>query len=103
MDENTYVESEINEQGTNKKAIVGFVCSIVGVVLCCGFPVGIVGLVFSIMALNEMKQTGLEDGKGLAIAGIILAVLSLIIIILLVSLGVIASFVTPLIDPITYY
>ncbi|MCK5811354.1 MAG: DUF4190 domain-containing protein [Clostridiales bacterium] len=103
MDENTYVESEINEQGTNKKAIIGFVCSIIGVVLCCGFPVGIVGLVFSIMALNEIKQTGLENGKGLAIAGIVLAILSLLIIILLVGLGVITSLVTPLVEPLIYY
>ena len=103
MDENIYVEPEIIEQETNKKAIIGFVCSTIGLVMCCGFQVGIVGLVFSIIALNEMKQTGLEKGKGLAIAGIILAILSFALLVLLIALGVITSLMVPLVAPPNYY
>lgn len=71
MDENNYVNPEVVEKKNNSKAITGFVCGLVGF-LCC-FPVGIVGLIFSIIALKEMKETGDEQGKGLAIAGVILA------------------------------
>jgi len=71
MDENNYVEAEVVEKKNNSKAITGFVTGLVGF-LCC-FPVGIVGLIFSIIALKEMKESGNEQGKGLAIAGVILA------------------------------
>lgn len=93
MDENTYVEPEINEYGTNKKAITGFVCAIVG--LTCCFPVGIVGFVFCIIALNEIKQKGTEQGRGLAIAGIIIAALGLVTLGLYISLGLASFFMTP--------
>ncbi|MBN2851451.1 MAG: DUF4190 domain-containing protein [Clostridia bacterium] len=75
MDENNFVEPQ-EVKKNNTKAIVGFVCAIVGF-LCC-FPVGIVGLVFSIIALNEMRASGEEQSRGLAIAGIVIAVIGII-------------------------
>lgn len=75
MDENNYMEPQV-EKKNNTKAIVGFICAIVGFICC--FPVGIVGLVFSIIALNEMKASGEEQSRGLAIAGIIIAVIGIL-------------------------
>lgn len=54
---------------TNTLAIVGFVLA---------FVINIAGVIVSIVALNQIKQTG-EKGRGLAIAGIIIGALSLII------------------------
>lgn len=54
---------------TNTLAIVGFILA---------FVINIAGVVVSIIALNQIKQTG-EKGRGLAIAGIIIGALSLII------------------------
>jgi len=96
MDENNNVEEvEVVEtdvaKKTNSKAITGFILGIVGM-FCC-FPVGIVGLVFSIIALKEARGTEDGQGKGLAIAGIIIASISI-----LWQLAVIVIFGASLID-----
>lgn len=56
-------------------AIGSLVASIVGV--CCGIG-SIVGIILGIVAMNQIKKTG-ENGHGLAIAGIVVGVLSLLI------------------------
>lgn len=61
--------------GTNGLAIASFILSLVGL--------GVVGLIMGIIALNQIKTTG-EQGKGFAIAGIILGVLSVIAVIILI-------------------
>lgn len=52
---------------------------VVGIVanVCCGFPAGIVALVLGIIGLNKSK-TMCGNGKGMAIAGIILGIISII-------------------------
>ena len=55
--------------GTNGKAIVALVTSLAGLTLC-GLP-SIIGVIFGILALREIKQTG-QDGHGLALAGVII-------------------------------
>lgn len=52
----------------NSMAIAGFVCS---------FFIAILGLIFSILGLVKINQTK-EKGRGLAIAGIVISVLSMI-------------------------
>jgi hypothetical protein len=56
-------------------AIASLVSSIVGV--CCGLG-AIVGIVLGIVALNQIKQTR-EAGQGLAIAGIVVGVVTMMI------------------------
>ena len=60
---------------TNGMAIGSLVASVVGV--CCGIG-SIVGIVLGIVAMNQIKQSG-EKGHGLAIAGIVVGVLSLLL------------------------
>ena len=62
---------------SNGMAIGGFVCSLIGFLLCCGGIVSIVGLVLSIIGLNKSKQLN-GAGKGLAIAGIIIGAIGVI-------------------------
>ena len=57
------------ERKTNTCAVVGFILS-----FFCGFA----GLIISIIALNQIKKTG-EKGKGLAIAGIVITIISMVI------------------------
>ena len=61
-----------NEKKTNTLAILGFVFS---------FFIAIVGLVLSIIGLNKSKETG--SGKGLSIAGIVIASCRILLFILI--------------------
>ena len=75
---------------TNGLAIAGFVVSLVSTILCCG-AFNLVGLVLSIVGLTKAKDYD-GNGKGFAIAGIIISavvmVLSIVIYIFLFSAGV---------------
>lgn len=57
--------------------------SIVGLVL--GILVPVAGIIVSAIALNKMKQTGVEDGKGMAMAGLIIGIVLTAIYILIVA------------------
>jgi drug/metabolite transporter (DMT)-like permease len=61
--------------GTNTLAIISLVSSIVG--LLCGIG-SIIGIACGAVALNQIKRTR-EGGHGLAIAGIVIGVASLVI------------------------
>ncbi len=81
--------SALQPKKNNGFAIAGFVLSLVSL-LCCG-STSFLGLIFSIIGLvNANKSEG--EGKGLAIAGIIISAIILLVFILLYSLGIIASF-----------
>lgn len=62
---------------SNGFAIAGFVVSLVSSLLCCG-SFNVVGLVLSIIGLVKSKEIN-GCGKGLAIAGIIIACIFFII------------------------
>lgn len=61
--------------GTNTLAIGSLVASVVG--LLCGIG-SIIGIVLGVVALNQIKQTR-QGGYGLAVAGIVVGVASLVI------------------------
>ena len=72
-----------NQTKTNILAIVGFILS---------FFLGIIGSIICIVALSKIKKTG-EKGKGFAIAGIVIGIVSFVVI---VALGLIFTlFVWP--------
>jgi hypothetical protein len=56
-------------EATNTWAIVGFVCSLL---------IAPLGIIFSAIALGQIKRTG-EGGKGLALAGLIIGVVFTVI------------------------
>ncbi len=61
--------------GNNGLAVTSLVLSIVGV--CCGIG-SIIGIILGFVALNQIKKTG-QPGEGLAKAGIIIGVITLLI------------------------
>ncbi|MEV0355924.1 DUF4190 domain-containing protein [Nocardia sp. NPDC050697] len=54
-------------QGTNGLAIASLIVSLVGLCTCLG---SIVGIVLGIMALNQIKERGGQEGRNMALAGI---------------------------------
>ncbi|WP_078501625.1 DUF4190 domain-containing protein [Paenibacillus selenitireducens] len=76
---------------TNSKSIAALVLGILAVVVpYLGFIIGIIAIVFSRIASNEIKRTG-EDGKGMAVAGLVCgivgtAIYAVIILIVILSL-----------------
>lgn len=66
---------------TNSYARAGLICGILSVTCCCcGFPFGVMGLVFSLIGLSQINANPqLHEGRGMAIAGLILSILSLLL------------------------
>jgi hypothetical protein len=57
-------------------AIGGFVCSLIGIFsFYCAPLLGILGLIFSGIALSGMSKSGNPDGKGMAVAGLVIGII----------------------------
>lgn len=87
-------------------AIAGFVISLVSIICCCG-SLSTFSLVFSIIGLvNSKKVNG--NGKGLAIAGIIISILAYVLLFIVgFGFGILGEMVDSLdnasINPGVYY
>lgn len=76
----------------NSYAVAGLTLGIlaltVGLCCCYGFPFSIPGVICSTIGLNEIKRDQNEQGRGLAIAGLVLSILSILLAIGLVIFAV---------------
>ncbi len=64
----------------NSFAVAGLIFGILSVVCCCGCPFNILGLVFSLVGLSQInRHPELYEGRGPAIAGLILSAASLVL------------------------
>jgi hypothetical protein len=74
-------------QQTNGMAIAGLICSIVGL-FCCGPVFSTVGLILSALALAQINQDPVRwSGKGVAITGIVLAIVGYALFALFIFTG----------------
>ena len=77
---------------TNSMAIAGLtmgICSIIFGCCCYGLPFNVLGIIFSSVALNQIKQQpDLQRGREMALAGLILSILSIVLVVVLVIIGV---------------
>ena len=65
----------MEENGSKGLSVAALIFGILGILCCCvGFPVAIIGLILAILALAKRKA-----GKGLAVAGLITSLITLII------------------------
>jgi len=66
---------------TSSCAQAGLIFGILSVTCCCcGFPFAVLGLVLSLVALSQINANPeLYEGRGLAIAGLVLSILSLLL------------------------
>jgi len=75
---------------TNGFAIAGLVTgglSITCIYPCCGIPFNVFGLIFSGIALSQLKANPQMEGKGMAIAGLGCSLLSLGLFLVIVLIG----------------
>lgn len=78
-------------RNTNSMAVWGMICGLLSLVCCCcccvNFPLGVLGLIFSLVGLAQINdRPDLYAGRGFAIAGIVVSALGIIIcIVLMVS------------------
>ncbi len=68
-------------QGTNGLSIASLVLSLVNIIPCFWlFPIpALLGVIFGIVSRGQMKATGSNKGKGLAIAGLVVGLVFLAI------------------------
>lgn len=78
---------------TNTMALTGFIMGLVSCVCCCScLPISVLGVVFSAIGLSQInKNPEVEQGRGLAIAGLVLSIIS----VLLGIAGMIFNFMNP--------
>jgi hypothetical protein len=80
---------------TNSMAVTGLILGIVslpGLCCCYGLPFSLPGIVFSIMALSQIKKDPQhQQGQGMAIAGLVISGLSLLLAVVLLLLGIATS------------
>ncbi|WP_245814052.1 DUF4190 domain-containing protein [Rhodococcus marinonascens] len=85
---NPYRAPHPQKRGTNRLAIASLITSIVGIIL--GIILSIVGIILGMVALGQIQKSG-EEGRGLAIFGIVIGV---IVVVLFLLLFVVATTVT---------
>jgi len=78
-------------QPANSMAITGLVLGCLSLV-CCQL-LGIPGIIFSAIALSQLKQDSTRGGRGLAVAGLILSILGLLFFCLLLAFGAFGALV----------
>ena len=86
---NVYTAPAQPAKKSNGLAIGGFVTTLVSSLLCCG-AFNTIGLILCIIGLVKAKDYD-GNGKGLAIAGIIICAVMFVLTILLYALGFFAS------------
>lgn len=68
----------------NAYATVGFVTSCIGLFVNLFGIVPLIALLLSVKGLRQIKETG-EEGKALAVCGIIISIIGLLILLLLIA------------------
>lgn len=77
------------QQGTNGMAIASLVCSVIGPFVCGVATV--LGLVFGFIGLHQIRTSG-QQGRGMAIAGIIISALTVVAgVIIVIALVLLAQ------------
>jgi uncharacterized protein DUF4190/uncharacterized protein DUF4339 len=74
---------------TNSYAMAGMIFGILAVLCCCKFLFGAFGIIFSLIGLAQInRQPEFYEGRGLAIAGLVLSILSLLFAMVLIVIAV---------------
>ncbi len=65
---------------TNSYAMAGMIFGILAFFCCCKFLFGALGIIFSLIGLSQIsRHPELYEGRGLAITGLVLSILSLLL------------------------
>lgn len=73
---------------TNSYAMAGMIFGILAFFCCCKFLFGVLGIVFSLIGLSQIsRHPELYEGRGLAIAGLVLSILSLLLALVFIMIA----------------
>src|SRR5687767_302652 len=87
----TTQQPAIPVQDGNSMATLGLVFSCLGFICCGCAPFGVLGLVFSCIGLSQANRDPARAGKAVAIAGIVIGILSLLGTIVSIAFGLFGS------------
>ena len=74
---------------TSPSAMAGLVFGLLAFFCCCKFLFGPLGIIFSLVGLSQInRQPEDYEGRGLAIAGLVLSLLSILLAVLLVLIAI---------------
>jgi hypothetical protein len=74
---------------TNSYAMAGLIFGILAFFCCCKFLFGALGIIFSLIGLSQInRHPEFYEGRGLAIAGFVLSILSLLLAAVLIMIAV---------------
>ena len=80
---------------TNSLALTGMIMGVLSITCgcCChGLPFNLLGIVFSLIALAQIRNDPqAQEGRGLAIAGLVLSLFSILVVALLLAFGLALS------------
>jgi hypothetical protein len=81
----------VEKPRTNGLAAAGMIMGILAVtcaVCCYGLPFNVLGIIFSAIGLSQIKQDPAgQQGRGMAIAGLVLSIMSVFLAVLLLVFG----------------
>ena len=70
----------------NSFAIAGLIFGIISFLCCCKFLFSALGITFSLIGLSQInRHPGLYEGRGFAIAGLVLSIASLLLALVLIA------------------
>lgn len=84
------------EQHTNSMATAGLCLSCFALICCGCAPAALLGVIFSIIGLNQANRDPLQTGKALAISGLVIGVIALLGNIVTFSLGLFGGLIEAL-------
>jgi len=74
---------------TNSNAMAGLIFGILALFCCCKFLFGPLGIIFSLIGLSQInRQPECYEGRGLAIAGLVLSILSLLLAVVFILIAI---------------
>ncbi|HLZ54023.1 MAG TPA: DUF4190 domain-containing protein [Verrucomicrobiae bacterium] len=77
---------------TNSNAMAGLIFGILAFFCCCKFLFGPLGLIFSLVGLSQInRHPEFYEGRGLAIAGLVLSILSLLLAVLFILIALVTG------------
>jgi hypothetical protein len=80
--------------GINGKAVGALVTSLVGLPLCFCFVPSLVAIVLGVVAMRETRRTN-QDGHGIALAGVIIAGLSIVLTLAMIVISTLTGSTVP--------
>lgn len=77
---------------TNSNAMAGLIFGILAFFCCCKFLFGPLGIIFSLVGLSQInRHPEFYEGRGLAIAGLVLSILSLLLAVLFILIALVTG------------